>query len=143
LPDCGPGKHEENLTPETVSSLLVDSSSGTSVHLQSQNPKTVKRVVKPIRQPTQWFKAPEGDACALGSYGQRLVFLLGGSDGETLFSPSHGPPDPPRLRRALRASTSFVLALTRCGALHVDPATAPAFTGIYPVRPGRGGKGTQ
>jgi hypothetical protein len=50
-------------------------------------------------------------------------------------------PATPSLRRTLRASTSFVLALRAAGAdtstlrsegLHVDPAAAPALTGTYP-----------
>lgn len=40
------------------------------------------------------------------------------------------------LRRALRASTSFVLALTRCGRCTLTPAAAPALTGTYPREPG-------
>jgi hypothetical protein len=36
------------------------------------------------------------------------------------------------LRRALRASTSFVLALTRCGRCTLTPAAAPALTGTHP-----------
>ena len=43
-----------------------------------------------------------------------------------------GHPGQPMLRRALRASTSFVLALTRCGRCTLTPAAAPALTGTYP-----------
>jgi hypothetical protein len=41
-------------------------------------------------------------------------------------------PGQPRMRRALRASTSFVLALARCGRSTLTPAAAPALTGTYP-----------
>ena len=51
---------------------------------------------------------------------ERFVFLLDGSDGEPLLaSHRHEPaqvPGQPRIRRALRASTSFVLALRAAGA---------------------------
>ena len=43
-----------------------------------------------------------------------------------------GSPGQPRLRRALRASTSFVLALTRCGRSTLTPAAAPALTVTMP-----------
>ena len=41
-------------------------------------------------------------------------------------------PGLPSLRTALRASTSFVLALRAAGASTLTPATAPALTGTYP-----------
>ena len=50
---------------------------------------------------------------------ERFVFLLGGSDGEPLFGlppPSTTRlPGQPTIRRALPASTSFVLALRAAG----------------------------
>jgi hypothetical protein len=45
-------------------------------------------------------------------------------------------PAPPRLRRALWASTSFVLALTRCGRSTLTPTAPPALTGTCPGTPG-------
>jgi hypothetical protein len=67
---------------------------------------------------------------------ERFVFLLGGSDGESLFGlppPCNTRlPGPPRIRRALRASTSFVLALARCGRSTLTPAAAPASSGSHP-----------
>jgi len=50
---------------------------------------------------------------------ERFVFLLGGSDGESLVGPpaamTHRVPGQPSLSRALLASTSFALALPRSG----------------------------
>ncbi len=46
------------------------------------------------------------------------------------------PPGHPRLRQALRDSTSFVLALARCGRCTLTPAAAPALTGTSPGTPG-------
>jgi len=42
-----------------------------------------------------------------------------------------------RIRRALPASTSFVLALPRCGRCKLTPATASALTSTSPEPPGR------
>lgn len=71
----------------------------------------------------------------LGFPGQALD-QAPGSD-RAIHATGHRPrmPDPDHrrslpasstIRRVLRASTSSVLALVRCGRLHVDPATAPA-----------------
>ncbi len=46
----------------------------------------------------------------------RFAILLGGSVGEPLFRHERRIPGQPRIRRAWRASTSFVLALRAAGA---------------------------